>query len=383
MAKPKHELCDMKWIRRKTWPKSPNGSSPSLSVVDLFCGCGGLTLGVWEAARINEKSIKVKLAVDMSPAAIEVYKRNFHVPTTRAICEDLNLLFPGEPGDAAADDEKALAKKTGKVDILVAGPPCQGHSDLNNHTRRNDPRNLLYIRAVRAIEILRPRCALIENVAAVVHDNRNIVRKSIEFLESIGYCVQSLHLEASKLGLPQRRKRHILLVTREALPVPTHLANGNGVHLVPLSRFLQDLQDEPDLKSGIFDTPSGNSHANESRIRYLFDHDLFDLPDTERPPCHRDKPHSYRSMYGRLRWDQPAQTLTTGFGSMGQGRYVHPTRPRVITPHEAARIQGFPDFFDFSGVQKRKDLHEMIGNAVPPKVSAILTQTVLKGGHLK
>jgi DNA (cytosine-5)-methyltransferase 1 len=79
-----------------------------------------------------------------------------------------------------------------------------------------------------------------------------------------------------------------------------------------------------------------------------------------------------------MHWDRPAQTLTSGFGSMGQGRYVHPRRRRLLTPHEAARLQGFPDFFDFSSVGKATALREMIANAVPPQFTAVLVQALIK-----
>jgi DNA (cytosine-5)-methyltransferase 1 len=103
-------------------------------------------------------------------------------------------------------------------------------------------------------------------------------------------------------------------------------------------------------------------------MKHLLDHDLYDLPNKERPECHRDN-HSYKSMYGRLNWELPAQTITSGFGSIGQGRYMHPSRTRALTAHEAARLQGFPDYFDFSAVARRADLATMIGNAVPPALA--------------
>ncbi len=93
--------------------------------------------------------------------------------------------------------------------------------------------------------------------------------------------------------------------------------------------------------------------------------------------CHRDPNHKYKSMYGRLDWDKPAQTITTGFGSPGQGRYLHPSQLRTLTPHEAARLQFFPDWYDFRSVTKRKRLQEMVGNAVPPKLGYLLTLDVL------
>ncbi len=98
---------------------------------------------------------------------------------------------------------------------------------------------------------------------------------------------------------------------------------------------------------GIYDTPSLTSAENAKRIHFLFENGLYDLPNARRPACHKDGNHSYVSMYGRLRWTLPAQTITTGFGSMGQGRFVHPGRRRTLTPHEAARLQTFPDWFQF------------------------------------
>lgn len=113
-------------------------------------------------------------------------------------------------------------------------------------------------------------------------------------------------------------------------------------------------------------------------MEWLFDKDEYDLPNDLRPPCHRDNPdHTYYSVYGRLHWDQPAPTITTGFNSMGQGRYVHPSKRRVITPHEAARVQTFPDFFDFGATNKRTAWARLIGNAVPPLLTMRLAEHAL------
>ncbi|MFT3733714.1 MAG: DNA cytosine methyltransferase [Rhodocyclaceae bacterium] len=147
-----------------------------------------------------------------------------------------------------------------------------------------------------------------------------------------------------------------------------------------LSRFIGDLSNEEDHSVEIFRTPSKMSQANSERVNILFSKNIYDLPNQFRPACHRDKSHSYVSVYGRLRWDQPAQTITSGFGSMGQGRYIHPERKRTITPHEAARIQGFPDFFDFSEIKHRTSLQEIIANAVPPPIIAEILSHLL-GDH--
>jgi DNA (cytosine-5)-methyltransferase 1 len=112
--------------------------------------------------------------------------------------------------------------------------------------------------------------------------------------------------------------------------------------------------------------------VTQARIDYLFEHNLFDLPDHMRPDCHRKKSHTYPSVYGRMSWQEAAPTITSGYDTMGQGRFVHPKRRRTITAHEAARLQFIPDFVDFSSVVERSSLARLIGNAVPPKLSYVL-----------
>ena len=124
-----------------------------------------------------------------------------------------------------------------------------------------------------------------------------------------------------------------------------------------------------------FDSPSRLSPENDQRVKYLIENDVWDLPDEERPVCHQDGNHTYGSIYGRIHADQPSQTITTGFLSPGRGRFTHPTRARGLTPHEGARLQGFPDDFRFSGrrgdVVPRQRLAHLIGDAVPPQLGYV------------
>jgi len=118
----------------------------------------------------------------------------------------------------------------------------------------------------------------------------------------------------------------------------------------------------------VFDTSPVQGPENIRRIEYLFDEGLYDLPNSERPDCHKDGT-TYTSVYGRMHPDRPAPTITTGIGTPGQGRFIHPTQRRLITPHEAARIQCFPDgygFMDSEAETSRKALAKWIGDAVPP-----------------
>lgn len=348
-------------------------SSAALRLVDLFAGCGGLTLGVEQAAIAAGRDIEVALAVDFEQLAVDVYRRNF--PTAkRVVAEPVESLFDGALGSPATMTEHRTAHAAGAVDVLLGGPPCQGHSNLNNHTRRVDEKNALYLRMVRAAEILRPRVVLIENVPSVRndrHDGEGVVTRAERHLTSLGYRVATAVVNLATLGVAQSRHRHILLaVDSDESLEPAALFAAPAAHQPRDLRWA--IGDLVDVSSDDpMDRPPQAKGPNLKRMQYLLDHGEYDLPNELRPKCHQGN-HSYKSMYGRLKWDEPAQTITSGFGSIGQGRYMHPERARALTAHEAARIQGFPDYFDFSSCPTRGALATMIGNAVPPALTASL-----------
>jgi DNA (cytosine-5)-methyltransferase 1 len=332
-------------------------------VADLFSGAGGLTLGLAEACRALELEMVPTLAMDLDLAALETYGKNF--PTAKLVDtpveEVLQPFGAGKPSSA----ERELLEASGQIDVLVGGPPCQGHSDLNNHTRRSDPKNELYATMARFCEIARPRHVVIENVPGVVRDRSGVAQRTWAYLEELGYSVSAGVIDASIVGTAQQRKRSITLASLDLTVSVPEAEHDVSVQVRPLRWAIGDLRVDDTREP--FDTPSQSNDENTRRIDHLFENDLFDLPDSERPDCHRLKNHSYVSMYGRLHWNRPAPTVTTGFGSMGRGRWVHPAERRLITPHEAARIQGIPDFFDFN-TSSRTHLHKVIGNAVPPKL---------------
>ena len=370
------------WIqynRNTSWPLL-QPSAPELRVIDLFSGCGGLTLGAMIACEQLNRQLRVCLAADMWAEALEVYKHNFAPVLDYSTTADLSTLVVN-PGSATLSPSGIeIAGKLGAVNVIVAGPPCQGHSDLNNSSRRDDPRNLLYTIPVAFALHLRPETVLIENVPTVIHAEHKVVNSAQDLLTSAGYAVLEIVANAQNFGLPQTRKRHIMLASRtrskdEMIARLSKLVTRADD--VQLWDFISDLENEAENKDQLITKRTKISADNVRRINYLFDANVFDLPNEHRPPCHRDKEHSYVSMYGRLHHSKPAQTITGGFGSMGQGRYVHPTQRRMITPHEAARIQGFPDYFDFNSARKVTALREMIGNAVPPPVAAVLLTALL------
>lgn len=376
------ELCGIGWLRSKFYQTVLNSDAKRYTLVDLFCGCGGLSLGVREALRVNGFALDIMLAVDNNSYALEVYKRNFDVSDKTLLNIDISTLLPSDVGKPLCESEKDINERFTGVDIVVAGPPCQGYSNLNNHTRGKDPKNKLYLKVIRFAEITQPKAIIIENVATIIYDKNNVVSKAEELLEEMGYTVMQFVIEADKLGIPQTRKRHILVAVRQQKIEIGDVFSYNLEKVSILSDFIYDLVDECEISKGIFYTPSAMSNDNKRRVSYLFDNDLYDLPNSERPSCHRNKKHKYVAVYGRLHWNKPAPTITGGFGSMGQGRFIHPLKPRVITAHEAARIQGFPDFFDFTSVPYRNTLYEIIGNAVPPKISALAINALVRLNYL-
>jgi DNA (cytosine-5)-methyltransferase 1 len=339
-----------------------------------------LTLGAAEAANRFGRAIDVRFAVDFDDDAAAVYRENFSDCASEIEQNDIRRFIDGEIGTPPTPTEQSLRRRCGPLHAIFAGPPCQGHSDLNNSTRRDDPRNRLYIRAARAVEVLRPEVTVIENVPGVVHDKSDVVGETTRALENIGYSVTTAVIDLQNLGLPQRRRRHVLFASLSPdISISDILPVAPGEGRVSIGPFIAGLEDEPQQSKCLVCRPARLTPDNERRVEYLFRRKLYDLPDAMRPPCHRDKPHSYQSVYGRMRWEQPAQTITSGFGSPGQGRFIHPRKRRLITPHEAARIQGFPDFYRFSAATGLTALRTMIGNAVPPPLTIAILTALLKG----
>jgi DNA (cytosine-5)-methyltransferase 1 len=317
------DSCRRDWdfLRLRERPGYESGAQ-TLRLVDLFSGCGGLSLGVAEAARRHGVALDIPLAVDDDPDAVGVFRENFpSAVVEQARVEDL---FDGELGGPLTPGESVLCERVGRVDALAGGPPCQGHSDLNNHTRRRDPRNALYDRMARAVEVLAPAVALVENVPAVVKDSKGVVGEAQAALDAADYVVAHKTLDLGVLGIPQRRRRHLLVAapaeTFDPMAVLKALAAPCSQHPTRTVRWaIEDLKNKL-KKPNPFDEASVPSPESVERIAWLFENRQYDLPNPRRPKCHHDEEHTYRSMYGRLRWDEPAQTVTTGFGSMGQGR---------------------------------------------------------------
>lgn len=379
-----------RWWRsflRGARPAFDGPTGGELSIVDLFSGCGGLTLGAKEAACAVGLELRVRLAVDVDERALEVYATNF-APERTLAADVRSLVDFGITGWAAFTRfarppvvvHRALKELQGAVDLVVAGPPCEGHSNLNNRTRRADPRNLLFLDAVAAGVALGANAIVVENVPQILRDRFETAEMAAALLRSSGYQVTQGVLAADGLGWAQARRRFFLVASRSSVLDLEDVARSLAREPTTLRWAIEDLADLAD--DPVMDSTPSLSPDNRRRIDYLFEHGLFDLPNDMRPACHRDG-HTYPSVYGRLRWDEPAQTITTGFRSPGRGRFIHPSRMRPLSPREAARLQGFPDWFRFrldgGEAPSKASLSRWIGDAVPSILGYGAVLSVLPG----
>ena len=376
---------DLKWLKSTKKPKnSANSNLPPLRTVDLFAGCGGLSLGVSEYCRRKKRKHVLEFVSEWDAAILEIFKTNFHPKESTS--EDIDTIINGSIryGKLTKVEEQFLDKYPDAMnqDVLLGGPPCQGNSDLNNHTRRKDDKNTLYLRMVRAAFVLQPKAVVIENVPEVIHSKQDVVNTSLEKLDKLGYHAKEFYLAAKEFGVPQSRKRHFLIAI--------HKEHGHSPDLTALEPLkfgneeartvqwaIEDLLDSVN-EHPVMDKPTDADETNQMRMNWLIENDEYDLPNHLRPDCHKDG-HNYPAVYGRMYWDKPADTITTGFTSNGQGRFTHPLAypGRPLTPHEAARLQTFPDWFDFP-TTKRTLLKTVIGNAVPPILAMHVVHMVLE-----
>lgn len=346
--------------------------------VDLFCGPGGLALGVRNLCNEIGLPVRTELIVDEDEEATDVYASNHDTRIRRiasvATLVDYRLRHHGSDAAFVYEPEilePRLAAVARGVDLVIAGPPCQGHSNLNNQTRRDDVRNTLYLTVPAFAIAARARMAIVENVPEVTNDRARVVQTARRLFNAAGYSVEEGVLNADAMGWPQTRRRHFLVARIDAAPISIRKVSQALADDSPRSVWwaIGDLEGKSgESGDDPMDRVATLSSENRQRVDWLFDNHEYDLPCSERPECHREST-SYPSVYSRMRPDEPAQTITTGFMTPGRGRYVHPTQRRTLTPREAARLQGFPDTYRFvtdpGHPPTRAKLAKWIGDAVP------------------
>jgi DNA (cytosine-5)-methyltransferase 1 len=372
---------ELEWLMTPVKPKVES-SGRVLKSCDLFSGCGGITVGLERACIENSMGLEVVMGCDLFPAAATSFKDNFN--PKMFLDEPIENYVDGALESKLTETEKKLRQQLGEIDVVVGGPPCQGNSNLNNHTRRWDSRNELYMRMIRFVEVVRPKIVLIENVRGVTSARQNVISRAKKHLDRLGYNSFSGVIKGVAIGIPQTRVRHFTLaVLKEATTLLNEefhdicedLCKPTVSKARPVSWAIEDLLGKK--KQGLFYSGPKATKINQDRMNFLHEHNLWVLPNKERPIC-QQKAHTYPAVYGRMKWNEPAPTLTTGFGCNGRGKFTHAKEARVLTPHEAARVQTFPDFFSFEKIQKRTDLHDLIGNAVPPLMASHVLSGLIK-----
>jgi DNA (cytosine-5)-methyltransferase 1 len=320
------------------------------TAIDLFAGAGGLTLGLRRAR------FRVIGAVEIDPLATETYRAN--CPGVRLWESDIREL-------SVARVLRELELKPGRLDLLAGCPPCQGFSSLRSLNGRHtvsDERNELVFEFERFVRGLRPKAVMLENVPGLATDAR--LASLTSALEEMGYLTVTKVLDASLFGVPQRRRRMILVGGRRlAIPLapegsPTLTVRDAIGDLAPAGTSGDPLHDvgeqrQPHVSRLIARVPrDGGSRS--------------DLGPASQLACHR-RCDGFSDIYGRMSWDEVAPTITSGCINPSKGRFLHPDENRAITLREAALLQGFPDHYRFSLRQGKYKAAEMIGNALPPE----------------
>ncbi len=373
--------------------------------IDLFCGCGGFSLGMERAG------FECLAALDFYPEAIQVFKANFsQVP--QVLEKDLTQFSP-------ADLQALIGHRS--VDVIVGGPPCQGFSrarqvDGSNHGERmiDDPRRHLYQRFLAFVQHFQPKVFVMENVLGIrtAGGGEYFTRVQAE-ARALGYRVVPREEDATQLGVPQMRRRQLFIGLR--MDVPGFLAGS----LRPAPRAApfvgvtlgQAIMDLPAIVSNDgaqemdYDKDLRHRHTGGNNHHYI--HRVLQVKRAGKLTAHESRPHSERDLrdfakltegdnsraamrrgvefefpydkenfkdrYTRQHRDRPCSTIVAHMSKDGL-MFIHPTQPRSLTPREAARVQSFPDWFLFP--VSRTHQFRVIGNAVPPLVGEAVGHAV-------
>lgn len=385
----------------------------ALTFIDLFCGCGGFSLGLQRAGYL------CLAALDFNPEAISVFGHNF--PDVTNVLEKDLTKFPPEKLAALLGGEE--------IDVIVGGPPCQGFStvrqvDASNHGSRvkRDKRRYLYREFLKYVQFFRPKIFVMENVLGIQTAAKGKFFTQVQAeARALGYRVHPQVEEAWKLGVPQKRRRQLIIGVRTDIPgyFPPQLLPADRAWHNP-----DELGDGPTLGDAIGDLPKLSAGTGFEECEYDLvrreaflakrgaraAHYLSEVLEIEFSPiltAHCARPHSDRDLrdFARLReGEHSAEAIARGEAmeftydrTIFKDRYkrqhreelcstivahlskdglmfIHPTQNRSLTPREAARVQSFPDWFEFPVMRTHQ--FRIIGNAVPPLVGEAVGQEI-------
>jgi DNA (cytosine-5)-methyltransferase 1 len=331
------------------------------TAIDLFAGAGGATQG------LRDVGMNVVAAVEFDANAARTYALNH--PFVQLWREDIR-------GVSAAAMMRHLAMKPNELTLLKACPPCQGFSSLaDGRITKDDPRNELVNHTVRFVRAFRPLTVMVENVPGLGRDIRS--KELVAALSRLGYASREYVVDARHFGVPQRRKRYVLLAVRgKSLQLPDRLGDATK----PTATVRQAFEA---LKASIgADDPLMTAAATSSLVKRRIEAipmggTRFDLPEELRLACHSrlKSKRDASGSYGRMSWDDAAPTMTTRCTTPSCGSFIHPELDRAITLREAAALQTFPPNYAFFGT--RGVIERQIGNAVPVQMASQIVGNLL------
>lgn len=338
-----------------------------ISAVDLFCGAGGLTTG------FERSKIKVVEGVDLDGDCHFPYQSNtsakfVHRNVTEYGTKDLERAFKGA-----------------QVRVLAGCAPCQPFSTYTQSQRGNSRGKWLLLRHFGQLAVQnRPEIVSMENVRPLA--NNREFRKFVRQLEDSGYFVEFSIADCRSYGIPQQRRRLVLLASRLgpiSLIEPTHSVDEDWATVRDFIGHLPKLKAGGTNRHDAMHTASALSDLNLSRIQASKPGGTWrDWPEELVADCHRrDTGRTYSGVYGRMEWDKPSPTITGQAFGFGNGRFGHPKQDRALSLREAALLQTFPVEYKFvpeGETLSRKSVGRMIGNAVPPRLGEVIGRSIVE-----
>lgn len=335
---------------------SVRDGAEKLLTVDAFCGAGGLTLG-FEWAGFSPA-----FAFDVDQAAIKTFNKNISQIAEVADVRNVDIR------------NKIMSAVRGKDFVVIGGPPCQGFSQ-QRRGEHEDPRNNLVLAYAELIEGIeqKPVAIILENVTYLDSPRgRKILNEYVERCERLGYVIFRHDLNSAEFGVPQLRNRIIIVAVEKALsPFYSGPEKSSPNVWSTVGDVLKGL---PKIGTLLNHQASAEGESNRKRIAYVdMGGGRLSIPPDLQLPCHT-KYGGHLDVYGRLDWFGHARTITGGFDSYTRGEFAHPFYHRSITHREAARIQGFPDSYEFQG--NKAETRRQIGNAVPPPLGYAIAMSI-------
>ncbi|MEP6962151.1 MAG: DNA cytosine methyltransferase [Acidobacteriota bacterium] len=347
-------------------------SERRLSAVDLFAGCGGLSLGLRNAG------FKVAAAIEIDETASQTYKKNH--PNTKLLTEDVQNVTA---------ESLTRSVPRGGVSLLAACAPCQGFCSLTAKWGREDVRNELVLEVGRFVKELQPEAVFMENVPGLETRGQRLLTELLATLKAEGYYAQVRVIQMANHGIPQNRRRLVLLAGKGfVIPFPEATHHRDPAPDSGLKSWMtvrQAIQgNKAPLRLSAAHKLGGPQRVNWHVVRDLHEKtrkrlkaalpgkSWLDIDESLRPDCHQNGYSGFTNVYGRMAWDTIAGTITSGCTTPCKGRVGHPDRRRTtLSVREAATLQTFPKSYRFD-TEKMEAVCEMIGNAVPPKFAEVI-----------